>query len=149
MTLSLEYQTALTVFDRLRAAFPSLTMELDRKPEHVDLSMSIPCQSGLLFDVHLNLQNRDELHLSAGALWVEWFPCTNQDEKEAYLDAVSGLLSGRFRILEHRRGRRVVRAEIQRPRGETWETIATWAAPSVPWPRKTFTLLRNVAAAQF
>jgi hypothetical protein len=35
--------------------------------------MEVPRQSGLAFDVILNLQG-DELHLSAGAFWLEWFP---------------------------------------------------------------------------
>jgi hypothetical protein len=109
--------------------------------------MRIPAQPGLRFDVELNLQNRDELHVSAGALWVEWFPCTHPAEAEAYFDAVAGLLSGRLRILEHRRGTRAVKAELQRPSGSDWETIATWATLSLPWPRKTFVVVQNVPAA--
>jgi hypothetical protein len=33
-----------------------------------------PEQAGLSFAVSLNLQNVDELHLSAPGFWVEWFP---------------------------------------------------------------------------
>jgi hypothetical protein len=139
-----EYAIALAVFERVRESFPALTMVLDREPEHVDLRLHIPSQPGLVFDLDLNLQNRDELHLAAGALWVEWFPCTRPDRQEAYIETVVGLLSGRFRILEHRRGRRPVKAELQRPMGEGWQTIATWATWSLPWPKKTFMIVRNV-----
>jgi len=54
--------------------------------------MDIPAQPGLSFEVHLNLQNRDELHLVASAFWCEWFPCSNPKKVERYIEAVSGLL---------------------------------------------------------
>jgi len=98
--------------------------------------MSIPRQPGLLFDVQLNLQNIDELHLNASALWVSWFPCTKPQIVEEYFEAVSGLLSGRFRILEHWRGTRVVRAELQRPSQEGWRTIASRHPITLAWGKK-------------
>lgn len=141
------YEIALRTFERLREAFPALEMTLVREPEYVDLEMEIPAQPGLDFEVHLDLQNVDELHVVAGALWVEWFPCTQPGVADLFFEAVSGLLSGRFRIVEHRRGSRPVKAELQRPAGETWETLATWSTFSWPWPRKISTVLRNRAAA--
>ena len=94
---------ALRVFEEIRAAFPELRSTVDRHPAEVELAMDFDAQPGLLFDVHLNLQNSDELHLNAAALWVSWFPCTEPDVTRAYLDSVCGLLAGRYRILEHRR----------------------------------------------
>lgn len=67
-----QYETALSTFERVRAAFPALAMNLDLHPEHVELALDIPAQPGLSFDVDLNLQNLDELHLSASALWVPY-----------------------------------------------------------------------------
>jgi hypothetical protein len=141
-----QYETALSTFERIRTAFPELTMQLDLHPEHVDLAMDIPAQPGLSFHVDLNLQNLDELHLVASALWVEWFPCTDPKKVEQYFEAVSGLLSGQFRILEHWGGKRVVRAELQRPDGDGWKTMANWLTLSVliPWPRKTFKVVQNL-----
>lgn len=110
-----QFEIALCTFEKIQAAFPALSMKLDLHPAQVDLAMEIPAQSGLPFDVHLNLQNLDELHLSASALWYEWFPCTNPRKVERYLEAVSGLLSGEFRILEHWRGKRPVKAQLQLP----------------------------------
>ena len=107
--------------------------------------MDIPAQPGLSFHIHLNLQNLDELHLSASALWVEWFPCTNPKRVEEYFEAVSGLLSGQFRILEHWRGKRAVKANLQCPSHGGWKTIATWSVLlSIPWPPKSLKVVQNL-----
>src|SRR5580765_4235390 len=124
-------------------------MKLNLHPAHMDLSTHIPAQPGLCFDVNLNLQNLDELHLSASALWVEWFPCTNLEKVAEYCEAVSGLLSGRFRISEHWRGGRVVKAERQRPDEGGWNTIAGWSILlSIPWPQKSFKIVQNLPAVE-
>lgn len=59
-----QFEIALSTFEKLRAAFPALSMNLDLRPAYVDLAMDIPAQPGLSFNVHLNLQHLDELHLS-------------------------------------------------------------------------------------
>jgi len=119
-------------------------MQLDRDHPHVDLNMDIPRQTGLNFDVNLNLQNIDELHLSAGHFWLEWFPCTDGGIVSAFREAVCGVLSGEFRILEHYRGKRAIKAELQRPSGQGWQTIGTWSTWSLPIPwRVTTRELRN------
>ena len=145
-----QYEIALSTFERIRAAFPGLVMNLDFHHKYVDIAMDIPAQPGLLFDVHLNLQNVDELHLVASALWVEWFPCTDLKKVDRYFEAVSALLSGQFRILEHWRGKRVVRSELQRPDGAAWKTTANWLTLSalIPWPRKTFKVVQNLSGVE-
>lgn len=146
---TIQHEIAVSTFERIRAAFPALAMNVDLHPKHVDLAMHIPAQSGLLFDVYLNLQNLDELHLEASALWSEWFPCTDPDRVDKYFRAVSGLLSGQFRILEHWRGNRPVKAKLQSPRHGGWKTIATWSVLlSAPWPKKSFRIVQNVVTAQ-
>ena len=144
-----EFDIALSIFEKIRAAFPALTMNLDLHPKNVDLEMDIPAQAELLFRVHLNLQG-DELHLSASRFWVEWFPCTKPGKVDKYFEAVSGLLSGEFRILEHWRGRRPVKAQLQRPIRGGWESVATWSDVSaiVPWPKKTLQVVQNKPSAQ-
>jgi hypothetical protein len=144
---SKEFEIARSVFERIRVAFPALKVILDLEPEHVDLNMDIPAQPGLLFDVNLNLQNVDELHLAASALWVEWFPCTDPAKVAEYFEAVSGVLSGRFRILEHTRGHRPIKAELQRPSSGGWETLAIWATLSIPLRRRRLNVVRNLPAA--
>jgi len=146
---SRQYEIGLSTFERIRAAFPALAMKLDLHPQHVDLAMDIPAQPRLSFNVDLNLQNLDELHLVASSLWVEWFPCTDPKKVDDYFEAVSGLLSGEFRILEHWRGKRAVRAELQRPSSGGWKTIANWLVLlSVPWPRKSFKVVQNLPSAE-
>jgi len=140
---TVEYGIAISTFERIRAAFPAFTMNLDLHNTQVDLAMDVPAQPGLIFDVHLNLQNRNELHLSASALWVEWFPCTDPKKVEKYFEAVSGLLSGQFRILEYWRGNRAVKAKLQRPSNGGWKTVATYMRLSIPWPPKTPKIVRN------
>lgn len=142
-----EFEIALSTFEKVRAVFPALSMKLDLNPKNVDLAMDIPAQPGLCFNVHLNLQNQDELHLSASAFWCEWFPCTNPKKVEKYLEAVSGLLSGEFRILEHWRGKRRVKTQLQRQSRGRWENVATWLDVSavVIWPRKSYRVVQNKA----
>jgi len=141
-----EYAVALSTFEKIRTAFPALAMNLDLRPANVELAMDIPTQSGLDFKMHLNLQNLNELHIVASAFWMEWFPCTKPEIVERYFEAVSGLLSGEFRILEHWRGRRPVRAQLQRPCHDRWKTIASWGDVSaiVPWPPKTLKIVQNM-----
>jgi hypothetical protein len=93
---SRKFEIASATFERIRAAFPTLTMNLDLHPAHVELAMDIPVQPGLPFKVWLDFQKGDELTLSASHFWYEWFPCTNQKKVDEYVEAVSGLLSGRF-----------------------------------------------------
>jgi len=140
-----QFEIALSTFEKIQFAFPTLTMSLVFDDPHVDLAMDIPAQSGLPFNVDLNLQNLDELHLSASVFWYEWFPCTNPKKVEKYLEAVSGLLSGEFRILEHWRGKRPVKAQLQRPTRDGWENFATWLDVSaiVFWPRKSYKVVQN------
>ncbi|HKF50973.1 MAG TPA: hypothetical protein VKB26_01565 [Candidatus Acidoferrales bacterium] len=143
-----ERNIALSTFEKIRAEFPRLTMTLDLLPKNVEIAMHIPVQTGLSFDVYLNLQNRDELHVVVSKFWMDWFPCTNQKKVDRYLEAVSGLLSGEFRIVEHWRGRRIVLAQLQRPNGDAWEAIARSLNPTIlfPWPPKTLKVIQNTRA---
>lgn len=141
-----EIEIALDVFRRIRQRFPHLAMTLDPHHPQVDVALDIPKQAGLDFAVHLNLQNRDELHIVAGAFWCEWFPCTAHEKVDEYLDAVAGLIEGRYRILEHVRGTTVVKAELQKPVDSGWETVGCWLRPSFPWPRRRTRVLQNAPA---
>jgi len=115
---------ALELFEELRAEFPHLVMEFDPATSHVEVSFTIQQQPGLAFDVHLNLQNDDELHLCAGAFWCSWFPSSKTDVVQKYHDAVAGILAGRNRIVEYVRWGRILGADLQESRGSGWKTIA-------------------------
>ena len=115
------------LFLDIKASFSNLKMELETKPEHVDLNMEISKQNGLKFNVCVNLQG-DELHLNVGEhFWLEWFPCTDQKVADAYVEAVKGILSGRLRILETYRGKKIVKSELQFPEKNMWVIKGTYA----------------------
>jgi hypothetical protein len=148
MTANCEHQIAVATFRRIAESFPQLKSVIDEAPtDTTEASMRLPAQNGLDFDVFLYLSNVDELHLSAGALWVEWFPCTRHERTQEFFDAVVGLLSGRYRILEYRRGRRPVSALLQRPEADGWATVHSWSTVSLPWPRKSSITLQNQSVA--
>jgi len=114
-------------FNEIRESFPDLACRFDREPPGgVDLELVFPEQRGLSFEVSLNLQNVDELHLNAPGLWVEWFPCTKPDVLTSYVEAVRGVIAGSHRILQYRRRGRLIKSYLQRPVGESWETIARY-----------------------
>lgn len=144
MTNQVDRAAIIALFEDVRAGFPKLMMALELDAPNVDLNMDVQKQPGLAFDVNLNLQG-DELHLLAGSFWLEWFPCTDVEVMAKYREAVTGLLSGDFRILEHRIGEWAVKAQLQRPVSDQWQTIGTWAnvGSLIPWPRTTH-VLRNI-----
>jgi hypothetical protein len=123
-------------------------MDLLLQHPHVDVSLDIPVQDGLPFEVSLNLQF-DELHLNAGRhFWVEWFPCNLTARVEDFLDAVRGLLSGRYRIRERHVGRFAASATLERPENGRWIAAAQWSdfwTAILPW-RRTEKILRVEAA---
>ncbi len=110
----------------------------------VELSVTVPLQSGVQHEIWLALQNGDELTLGVGHFQCEWFPCTNAERVDEFVQAVTGWLSGRFRILEHYRGSRCVEAQLQAPDGGDWRTLATWSMLWLPIPfTKTYRVITN------
>lgn len=122
---------ARSVFAEIAKRFPSLKM-VENHDDPVEISITIPVQAGLCYEVWLCLQNRDELGFSAGHFYCEWFPCTKSGCMEKYLDAVTGFLSGNYRILQHYRGTKCYKAQLQRPEGNRWRTIANWSTIWIP-----------------
>jgi len=131
------------VFAEIAKRFPSLKM-VENHGEPVEISVTMPVQPGLAHEVWLCLQNGDELGFSTGHFYCEWFPCTKSDRAQNYLDVVTGFLSGKYRILEHYRGAKCYNAQLQKPEGEHWRTIANWATIWIPfWLRRTVKEVRN------
>ena len=132
----------------VRRQFPHLRIQIDRNHSHADALAELPAQTGLDFDVRFNLQNSDELHLNISNLWVEWFPCRKQEVVDRFTDALVGVLSGRYRVLESRVLGSFVGARLQRPAGNgNWKTIHRCSnlRALVPWPRSR-TVVQNNAA---
>jgi hypothetical protein len=134
---------ARAVFAEIAKRFPSLTM-VENFGDPVEISITMPVQPGFSQEVWLCLQNYDELGFRAGHFYNEWFPCTKSTRAEDYLHAVTGFLSGQHRILEHYRGGKCYRAQLQKSEGDRWRTIATWATIWIPLSfRKSVKELRN------
>ena len=132
------------VFAEIAKRFSSLNM-IENRGDPVEISITMPVQPGLSHKIWLCLQNRDELGLGVGHFYCEWFPCTKPEKAEKYLDAVTGFLSGEYRILEHYRGKTCYRAKLQKPEGDRWRTIANWATIWIPLSfKKTVRELRNL-----
>jgi hypothetical protein len=123
--------------------FPALQMVEDEDAP-VEMGVTLPVQPGLRQKVLLCLQNGDSLHFSVGNFRLDWFPCTDPKRVSEYVEAVSGYLAGQHRILEHYRGNRCVKAELQAQESGAWRTIGTWSRlwPPMPW-HKTFKEVRN------
>lgn len=122
---------ARRAFADIAARFPYLTIT-ESPGDPVEISLYMPLQPGLKHPVWLSFQNEDELHFSVGQFWLEWFPCTNQDRVDQFVESVCGFLSGRYRIIEHSRDRSCFKAELQRPSINGWETVGTWSRLRLP-----------------
>ena len=108
-------ELARSVFSEVRESFPELAMR-DSESEDGEPQLDISAQDGLVFDVALYVYG-DVLNLRAGQFWGEWLPCSRAQVVSEYTDAVSGLLSGRYRIVEHSRRGKIFKAVLQRPAG--------------------------------
>lgn len=146
-TRKTEFERFEQALEQIRAAFPSLRIEIARDHQHVEALADIPRQAGLDFDVGINLQNADELHLTAGShFWVEWFPCGDQEVFDQFVTAAKGVISGEYRIVESYALGRAVTAQLQRPNGRGWESVTGWGNLGclVPLPRNR-KILRNTS----
>jgi hypothetical protein len=130
------FEEALSV---LREQFPGLRIESVPASGGLEAAVEIPRQVGLDFDVSINLQNFDELHLSASNFWVEWFPCEEEEVFSRFIEACVALLSGRGRLVESYLGGRAVssRLEVLLEDG-SWRSLATWSnlLAFIPWRRR-------------
>ena len=145
MKITAELEIAKATFAELAAEFPSL--EFVREPDApIEVSIRLPKQPGLSQAVWLGFQNNDELHFSVGHFWLEWFPCSTPAKVREYIEAVNGFLSGRYRVVEHYRGARCVKAALQSPAGSQWQTVGTWSNLWALLPgRSTYRVLHNDA----
>jgi hypothetical protein len=136
-------ELASQTFEKIQNMFPNLTMTIDRDPEHVELSMDILKQPGLDFDINLNLQNEDELHISTKDIWCEWFPLTDQVIEE-YVDAAKGLITGEYRILKFSKAEKDYKSLLQKPIDNEWKTIFRHITKfSFPWTKLETQIIQN------
>ena len=135
----------MEIVETIRSRFPSLRTALVTQHPQVEVMLEIPAQSGLTFPISINLQNVDELHLNTGSFWCEWFPCQKQEVCDRFAEAVCGLLSGTYRVVEYWRFGSALKAHLQKPDGDGWECVkwcSQWHIPA-SWGMKT-KILQNV-----
>jgi hypothetical protein len=130
-------------FKRIREANPQLVMEVESSTKGIELEMNVRKQPGLDFDVLLDLQNRDELHLHITPFWGEWFSSTDPVRVKEYESAVNGMLSGLYRLKVINRRGNAVKAILQAPSNSSWRSVFTWSKIHLPIGRKTITYVQN------
>ncbi len=130
--------------EQIQAEFPHLKIVEESEPSYVEWAATIPKQDGLDFDVSFNLQNNDELHLEAEGLWISFLPCSEPKAKNAFMDSVRGLLSGRYQIAFHSIGPFSLGATLQKSDDGNWKSIGG-AGESMLFPRflKRIRTIRN------
>jgi hypothetical protein len=120
-----------SIFESLKGEFPNLFMEIDESPRYTEIEIMIAEQKGLDFGIQLDLQNTNELHLHVDDFWGEWFPCTEYNVADNFLQATRGLLSGTYRIAVYSRNGKPFKRLLQSPENGSWKTKYTHT--SVHW----------------
>ena len=118
------FDIAKSLFEEIQSDFSSLRMYIEENPKYVDLSMDIPKQHGLNFEINLNLQT-DELFISTDVINCSWFPMKDAQVCDMFIDAVKGLIKGEYRILQLARKGEVYKAYLQKSINGNWETVCT------------------------
>ena len=98
-----------------------------REDDCVELSMDLPRQDGLNYEIWLCLQNYDELWFCVGDLFTcSMFPYL--EIKNEFASYLRGALSGDYRIVTYTRARtiRPSISELQKPVADGWETVFTY-----------------------
>jgi hypothetical protein len=145
MSKKTERERFMEIVEIIKKQFPNLRFEMELEHRHVDALLTIPPQAGLKFEVMIDLQNCDELYLYAGSFHCPWFPCGKEEVFNRFSDALRGLLSGTYRIVEYSRGNNTVKAELQRPVADKWERVKWWTKLHIPIPWRTSTrILQNI-----
>ena len=136
-------EIASTAINNIKATFPNLATIDDLDNKNVDLSVNIPRQAHLDFDINLNLQT-DELFISTEYFWGSWFSIKDSEVVDLYLEAVKGLITGDYRIVQYWNNNKLYKSHLQKPVGQTWETVYTAREKTIfPWTKLTEKVIRN------
>lgn len=131
-------------FKEMQNQFPNLLMTLDYDNNDVDLAMDIPKQNGLDFEINLNLQNEDELHISTDYIWCQFFSADSEELVEKFYESAIGLINGEYRILQFVKDDKVYKTFLQKPKEDDWETIYTgYERIRMPWIKVKKNIIQN------
>jgi hypothetical protein len=138
------FKIAENKFKEIQKKFPDLTMIIDYENKNVDLSMTIPKQNGIDFEIELNLQNEDELHISTDYIWCQFFSAESEELVNIFYESVIGLINGEYRILQFVRNNKVYKTFLQKPNGNNWKTIYSGNERiRMPWTRVKENVIQN------
>jgi len=131
-------------FKTIQEVFPNLTMNIVYTHEQLDLSMDIPKQPGLDFNINVNLQNIDEIHISTKYIHCSFFSAKSQYIVDMFYQAVQGLINGNYRIVQfHKRGK-LYKSLLQCFKDNEWVTANTeFYKMSWPWTKYEKTIIQN------
>lgn len=137
------FKIAEQKFKEIQNHFPELKM-IVHDDENVDLSMDIPKQDGVDFEINLNLQNEDELHLATAYIWCQFFSADSEELVEIFYKSVIGLINGEYRILQFVNGDTVYKTLLQKPKELDWETVYTgYERWRMPWTKVEKNVIQN------
>ena len=140
-----QLKIAEDAFIKIQCLFPDLEMKIIFDDKFVDLSMDIPRQNGLDFDVNVNLQNEDELQISTSFICCNFFSIDNPDTVDDFVKAVQGLIMGEYRVLQFVRHGKVFKSLLQRPNESKWVTIYKHLLTfRLPWMRLEENSIQNL-----
>ena len=132
------------IFNDLQVSFQEIEMSLDLSHKYVDLSMDIPKQTGLDFDINLNLQT-DELHISTGFISCSFFPMKDQKIVDLFIESVRGIINGKYRIVKFLdKKERLIKSQLQKPENDEWTTVFTDRKKfSLPFAKYRKVIIKN------
>jgi len=142
----LQYKVALKAFQIIKDTFPNLIVDLNTQTgdSDVELEMRIEIQEGLDFGIYLNFQNKDQLHLWSNTMSLEYFPANDPEITKKFIDAVIGIISGRYRILQKVRNSIPYTSYLQKKEDEKWVTIYTHHKKyKLPWLNFDENIIQN------
>jgi len=138
------FKIAEKKFKEIQNDFPNLTMIMDYDNENLDLSIDIPKQNGIDFEINLNLQNEDELHISTDYIWCQFFSADSEELVKKFYESAIGLINGEYRILQFVRNDKVYKSFLQKPNGNNWETIYRgYERIRMPWTTVKENVIQN------
>ena len=144
----IEMERFTSAIELIRSKFPELQINVDLEEPNVHAVACLEEQPELDFDISIDLQNCDELAIIAESLWASYFPIGEEDSFEKFIDAIIGLISGNYRIVEYRVLGSLIKTTLEKPCGQEWLKIYTCSPmPSLsflPLPRKKL-YIQNLA----
>jgi hypothetical protein len=114
---------AKKIFSEIQEKNPEILMVFYDDPNY-DLSIDIPVQDNMMFELFC-YQDFDTLGLQAGNVTCEFFPITEDEIMEEYINAVSGLLKGSYRIVSFSKAHLFYKSILQKETKNGWKTVFT------------------------